>query len=1281
MFITLFKINHKFNKKMRNSFPLILAIVMLLFSGHLASESEALDLESASALNCANATTLYCGSSNWVYAPTQNHLNLFNYNFNNCFTPATGYDGKDHIYYLNVGTSMRNLTVTVNGLTGNMDLFLFKACSDNTGNIVLGNCVQVSSRAGNSSEHVNVPFAVGEYYIVVDGPEVWDNSGYEITVSCGASPNPHGCTTGTNLACGATLHVPSGGNNSFDSNDYDLSHCTHASYGYEGVDHVFTIDLGYNPRNITINMTGLSADLDMFLFQTCTNSGGALFRNCVGISTNAGNQSETITLYNASGTYILIVDGFTHWVTSDFHINLSCAHQPPPPPPPTTSCHNASQLYCGDRKWVNAPTHNKLDHHNYDFSGCYGPNHYYNGNDHLYKIDVGSSYRQLAINMSGLSADMDMFLFKSCGTHYGSKTLSDCVDFSARPGIHNEQIIVENAHGVYYLSVDSDDPWYTSGYEIEVDCHDYAPDPCYSAKPLHCGDRKWVHAPTHNHLDHNNYDYSGCLSYGYGYTGKDHLYVIDAGNSYKDLTVRLTNLSADLDLLLYRRCGNHYGQSQLTECLGYSVKSGTSSETLTIHNAHGTYYLAVDSNDPWYTSGYEISLDCHAPVVNPCHYAAHLECGDSKWVDPPTYNHLDYRHYEYNNCLPYNNGYTGYDHLYVIDAGYDKKDVHVKISQMTANLDLLLYRHCNSGYGNQVLTECLGYSTKSGYQSEEIIIKNARGKYYLVVDAYDPWHRSGYKIKVECHKQSSITCYDAEEINCGDSKWVTASRTNHLSGSDYDFDNCGYVSSYDYTGYDHLYKIDLGYHEQHLVVELTNLTDNIDLLVFESCGTNYQEARLGSCAGVSQKTGRNSEKVEIHHASGTYYIAVDARSTHYASDYKIKVHCTSYTPPDPPDPPHPDPDPSIVLQCGESYSGTTVGEDSDFDNSDIQECFSTNLLYTGPDQLVAFEKPEDSDILELVLVQEDANLSLFVLDSDMNFVTEMCRGANFNESKQPGNSNNVGEVYSDGGSLAAGQYYALIEGYNRTIASAYTLYLSCGDLCATSDTLSCEASVAGAMTSDSTNLKSTYMIFDSSEYVGYAGGEWTTVLTIDTTTDVTIDMFNINADGDLDLFVLYNCVNDYIIASSRNGIGEDESLTTELTTGEYLIVVDGWKGASGSFDLEITGCGDPTGALLENLATSRNVRSADLNANHSARIVPNPFSEETRLLITMDDQQEGRLELLTTDGRLIHSKNIQLIKGRNVLTLSDAVGDNYGIILYRLVTDHKVYQGTMIRVR
>ena len=464
----------------------------------------------------------------------------------------------------------------------------------------------------------------------------------------------------------------------------------------------------------------------------------------------------------------------------------------------------------------------------------------------------------------------------------------------------------------------------------------------------------------------------------------------------------------------------------------------------------------------------------------------------------------------------------------------------------------------------------------------------------------------------------------------------------------------------------------------------------MDLFLFNICNVNYGEERLGGCLGSSVRHGTDSEHVELYDVSGEIYVVVDSKTPHKASGYKIKVHC-GYDddpiddPDDDPDDPDDDPDDDPVtgdlsLECGQSIHSTTIGGTSTFDNEDIMACLETNLLYTGPDQLISFEKVNDDDHIELTLQQSSANLSLFVLDANMDFVDGLCRGYNFTSDKIIDNPNNIGEVFFDGGELAAGTYYALIEGYNHNIMSDFTLSLACrSDDCMPSDSVTCESILLDIGLTDSLNNRSSYLTSDGQEFVGYTGGEWIGKLTIDEESEIQISAYDISEGLDLDIFVADSCSADTVIAYSVSTDSSYESLTVVLQPGMYSIIVDGWLGGSGSFDLEVTGCADPIEAIAQPIGEARNV-SKDLTSE-ALSIMPNPFAESTRITVSSDIAQEAQLQFLSIDGRLIYSRNLHLEKGTNMLQIGEELSDNYGVIIYRLVTSIDVRQGNLIRVR
>jgi len=113
--------------------------------------------------SCSNPIVAYCG-----YTYTGNNSagsnNFSTYKYNGQL--ITGENGPEMIYQINMATA-GPLSITLGGLTGDLDLFLLKNCNNNA-------VVAVSGNSGTLNEAIiigNLP--VGIYQIVVDG---WNNT-------------------------------------------------------------------------------------------------------------------------------------------------------------------------------------------------------------------------------------------------------------------------------------------------------------------------------------------------------------------------------------------------------------------------------------------------------------------------------------------------------------------------------------------------------------------------------------------------------------------------------------------------------------------------------------------------------------------------------------------------------------------------------------------------------------------------------------------------------------------------------------------------------------------------------------------------------------------------------------------------------------------------------------------------------------------------------------------------------------------------------------------------
>jgi len=151
------------------------------------------------------------------------------------------------------------------------------------------------------------PFDTGE--LTLDGylpGEGGDNGGGEPGIGTCQEPLTAGCSG---------VYT---GNNALGESNFD----EYSSWGFPdhtGPEVIYRFELSVS-SDITIELTGLSADLDLFLQGSCSPNSSA--------ASSTGGGNEQIFLFNLfPGTYYIIVDGFGG-ATSDYTLTLDCGALP-----------------------------------------------------------------------------------------------------------------------------------------------------------------------------------------------------------------------------------------------------------------------------------------------------------------------------------------------------------------------------------------------------------------------------------------------------------------------------------------------------------------------------------------------------------------------------------------------------------------------------------------------------------------------------------------------------------------------------------------------------------------------------------------------------------------------------------------------------------------------------------------------------------------------------------------------------------------------------------------
>ena len=100
-----------------------------------------------------------------------------------------------------------------------------------------------------------------------------------------------------------------------------------ATWDYSGPEYAYTFTAA-TTEPVTATLTGLGADLDLFVLDASCNPG-----SCLTHSENSMTSDETVTFDATAGTtYTVVVDGYLG-ATSAFTLSMSCTGGTPPPPP------------------------------------------------------------------------------------------------------------------------------------------------------------------------------------------------------------------------------------------------------------------------------------------------------------------------------------------------------------------------------------------------------------------------------------------------------------------------------------------------------------------------------------------------------------------------------------------------------------------------------------------------------------------------------------------------------------------------------------------------------------------------------------------------------------------------------------------------------------------------------------------------------------------------------------------------------------------------------------
>jgi hypothetical protein len=239
---------------------------------------------------CDEASVIECGD----YLPNETTVGAGNQI--NSYPGATGVlmQGPDRVYVFektSAGDIQVGLEIMTPGL--NMDMFLL---TGDCGNYTVVGSSTTSNSQTNNEGIVLEDAPNGTYYIVVDQGSAGVGGDYRLELSCGYLD----CSQSVPLTCGVTFNGTNAGGTD-DVSTYTCGQTLNVENNGPEIVHTFTTT---EAGLVTIDLTGLNANLELFLLSSCSR------RNGLAYSQNAGTNNEQISRHLPAGTYYGVVYGY-----------------------------------------------------------------------------------------------------------------------------------------------------------------------------------------------------------------------------------------------------------------------------------------------------------------------------------------------------------------------------------------------------------------------------------------------------------------------------------------------------------------------------------------------------------------------------------------------------------------------------------------------------------------------------------------------------------------------------------------------------------------------------------------------------------------------------------------------------------------------------------------------------------------------------------------------------------------------------------------------------------
>ena len=385
----------------------------------------------------------------------------------------------------------------------------------------------------------------------------------QITIIGGSCEDP------AEIFCGETY----AGNNSDGREEFFKYNCSDYYYDGREIVHLFHHQ---SDGDVVIQLSGLSADLDLILLSTCD-------RNyCERISVRSGTQDEAIFVPGLpAGDYYVVVDGYAGNIT-DYTLSITCGDVPNGP----LNCSQAQVIEC------NTSVNGNLQGMSQVAQYSCGTGSYESGPEDIYKFRLSGSSKVRIRLTPAEGQDLDLFILSDCSNS------GDCIAASELGGaeIETAEFSCTNLspNRDYYIVVEGYNGA-TGMYQLRLDCFNCTPCPdpadcppetdldCTAPIPLECAVP--LTGQTNAGGQYNEENYPSCLGTN---TGPEVVYLFN-NEAEQSVVIELFNMQENLNLYVLNAC-NH------SDCRSYGGFRTNNEEERIVLEAlpPGEYFIVVD---------------------------------------------------------------------------------------------------------------------------------------------------------------------------------------------------------------------------------------------------------------------------------------------------------------------------------------------------------------------------------------------------------------------------------------------------------------------------------------------------------------------------------------------------------------------------------------------------------------------------------------------------------------------------------------------------------------